>query len=48
MFFLKDENDVESIKKKLSNLPFGSKIAVIGCGLTGSEIIGNLMMRLYQ
>jgi NADH:ubiquinone reductase (non-electrogenic) len=47
--FLKDENDVESIKKKLANLPFGSKIAVIGCGLTGSEIIGNLIdTKKYQ
>ncbi len=41
--FLKDDNDVENIKKKLENLPFGSRIAVIGCGLTGSEIIGNLI-----
>lgn len=42
-FFIKNPNDTNLIKKKLENLKKNSKIAVIGCGLTGSEIIGNLI-----
>ena len=41
--FIKLPNDAEEIKKKLKQLPPQSNIAVIGCGLTGSEIIGNLI-----
>lgn len=42
-FFLKNNHDSNKIKAKLNNLPHGAKIAVIGCSLTGSEIIGNLI-----
>lgn len=41
--FLKSEADIKIIKEKLLSLPEMSNIAVIGCGLTGSEIIGNLI-----
>lgn len=41
--FIKTPKDTEVIKNKLSNLPPKSKIAVIGCNLTGSEIVGNLL-----
>ena len=41
--FLKDNNDLDLIKEKLKNLKFNSNIAVIGCGLTGSDLIGNLI-----
>jgi NADH:ubiquinone reductase (non-electrogenic) len=41
--FLKTYDDSEKIKKKLLELPNDSVIAVIGCGLTGSEIIGSLI-----
>ena len=40
---LKNMEDLGKIKEKIGNLPYNSKIAVIGCGLTGSEIIGNLI-----
>ena len=42
-FFLKNSNDVIKIQNKLNSLNKNSKIAVIGCGPTGSEIIGNLI-----
>lgn len=42
-FFLKNSDDTINIKNKLNNLNENSKIAVIGCGPTGSEIIGNLI-----
>ena len=41
--FIKSPNDAEEIKTKLEKLPPQSNIAVIGCSLTGSEIIGNLI-----
>lgn len=42
-YFLKTKEDSEIIKKKLIELPKDSKVAVIGCNLTGSEIVGNLL-----
>ena len=42
-FFVKTPDDTIKIKKKLENLKENSKVAVIGCGLTGCEIIGNLI-----
>ncbi len=42
-YFIKSTEDTSKIKCKLNDLPSGSKIAVIGCSLTGSEIIGNLI-----
>lgn len=41
--FLKTSDDADLIKKKLEMLPDNSNVTVIGCGLTGSEIIGNLI-----
>lgn len=41
--FLKNKNDAETIRKEISLLPKDSNIAVIGCGPTGTEIIGNLI-----
>ena len=40
---IKHQNDTIKIKNELNKLNNGSKIAVIGCGLTGTEIIGNLI-----
>jgi len=42
-YYIKSSNDANYIRNKLNKLPNNSKIAVIGCGLTGSEIIGNLI-----
>jgi NADH:ubiquinone reductase (non-electrogenic) len=42
-FKIKNDYDTKLIRDKISNLKPGSKIAVIGCGLTGTEIIGNLI-----
>jgi len=42
-YFLKSKDDSEKIKNKLKSLDSGSNICVIGCGLTGSEVIGNLI-----
>ena len=41
--FIKDYDDIKIIKDKLNNLKSYSNIAVIGCGLTGTELIGNLL-----
>jgi len=41
--FIKTAEDTKIIREKLSKLPQDSRVAVIGCGLTGTEIIGNLM-----
>jgi len=41
--FIKSVEDAVNIKRKLHELPEHSHIAVIGCSLTGSEIIGNLI-----
>ena len=42
-YCIKTSDDADYIRNKLNKLPNNSKIAVIGCGLTGSEIIGNLI-----
>ena len=42
-YFLKDTDDAGKIKEKLSTLKKDSNIAVIGCGPTGTELIGNLI-----
>ena len=39
---IKDQNDTTKIRNKLSKLNEGSK-KLLGCGLTGIEIIGNLI-----
>jgi len=41
--FIKDEDDVIKLRNKLVKLKKMSNIAVIGCGLTGTELIGNLL-----
>ena len=41
--FLKTKNDAELIHKHLEGLEPNEKVAVIGCGLTGSELIGCLL-----
>jgi len=40
--FLKTNDDYKKIRDKLGLLHPGSKIAVIGCGLSGAELIGTL------
>jgi len=40
--FLKTNSDYKKIRAKLNSLREPSTIAVIGCGLTGSELIGTL------
>jgi len=42
-YFLKLNEDADIIRKKLILLPKFSNIVVIGCGLTGSEVIGTLI-----
>lgn len=42
-YFIKTDQDSKQIKQKLLELPLNAKIAIIGCGLTGSEIIGTLI-----
>ena len=41
-YFLKTQEDVDKIIEKLETLPKNANISVIGCGLTGSELIGTL------
>lgn len=41
--FLKTKKDSDELYSKIDKLKENSKIAVIGCGLTGSELIGNLI-----
>ena len=41
--FIKNNKDVDNIKKSIKNLPTGANIAVIGCSATGSELIGSLI-----
>lgn len=41
--FLKTYKDVLNIKKELSKLKKNSNIAIIGCGPTGTEMVGNLL-----
>uniref|UniRef100_A0A6C0AW32 FAD/NAD(P)-binding domain-containing protein n=1 Tax=viral metagenome TaxID=1070528 RepID=A0A6C0AW32_9ZZZZ len=42
-YFLKSNDDATNLRNLLLNLPKGANIAVIGCGLTGSEIVGTLI-----
>lgn len=42
-FFLKNDKDSIILKNYINDLPNDSNIAVIGCGLTGSEIVGHLL-----
>ena len=42
-FFIKNNDDVKIIRNKFKNLNKESNIAVIGCSLTGTELIGNLL-----
>ena len=42
-FFLKTKKDADLIYKNLQTLEPNAKVAVIGCGLTGSELIGCLL-----
>lgn len=42
-YFLKNSNDADIIKTHLKTLNNNANIAVIGCGLTGSEVIGTLL-----
>lgn len=42
-YILKTVDDMNMIKNKLNTLPKDSKIAVMGCGPTGIEIIGSLL-----
>ena len=42
-YFLKDKNDINNIREKIKSLQINSNIVVIGCGPTGTELIGNLM-----
>lgn len=41
-YFLKTAKDLEVLKEEIKKLKDGSHIVVIGCGLTGSELIGTL------
>ena len=41
-YFLKTNSDYKKIRDKLNSLQEPSTIAIIGCGLTGSELIGTL------
>ena len=41
-YFLKTNSDYKKIRDKLNSLHEPSTIAIIGCGLTGSELIGTL------
>ena len=41
-YFLKTQYDIDNMKKKINTLKDNSTIAVIGCGLSGSELIGTL------
>ena len=48
-YYLKTFEDSLAIKEKLQELPNSSKIAVIGCGLAGSELVGSLSdMKKFQ
>lgn len=42
-YYLKNDYDALEIKNIISKLPNNSHIAIMGCGLTGSEIIGHLI-----
>ena len=40
---LKSKNDILKIRKKLENSPNNTRVAVMGCGPTGVEVLGSLM-----
>ena len=42
-FFLKNDIHACELNNKIKSLAPGSHIAVIGCGLTGSELVGSLL-----
>ena len=42
-YYLKNNHDALRIKEAIQKLPENSHIAIMGCGLTGSEIIGYLI-----
>ena len=42
-FFLKSDIHADELSNKIKSLAPGSHIAVIGCGLTGSELVGSLL-----
>ena len=42
-YYLKNEYDALKIKDNIKKIPNNANIAVMGCGLTGSEIIGYLI-----
>ena len=42
-YFLKSNDDANKLRNLLLSLPKNTNIAVIGCGLTGSEIVGTLI-----
>lgn len=42
-YFIKDDNQANALRNKINTLANNSNIAVIGCGLTGTEIIGSLL-----
>lgn len=42
-YFLKNDIQSEILREKLQKLPLNSRIAVIGCGLTGTEVVGTLL-----
>jgi len=41
-YFLKTLEDITKIKKRLSELPINATVAIIGCGLAGTEFVGSL------
>ena len=42
-YFLKSKDDADNIYDKISKLSNNKNISIIGCGLTGTELIGNLI-----
>lgn len=41
-YYLKTLEDITKIKKCLSQLPIDANVAIIGCGLAGTELVGSL------
>jgi len=41
--FIKNNKDVDNLKKSIKNLSADANVAVIGCSATGSELIGSLI-----
>lgn len=46
--FIKNNDDIINIQKRVDSLKNNSNIAVIGCGPTGTELIGNLIDNYKQ